>query len=66
MKAAELRSQSLSQLKETLSQSLRDQFKLKLSQRGGELSYPHRIGLVRRDIARILTVMAEKGRADNE
>lgn len=66
MKAAELRkqlrNQTLGELKETLSASLRDQFKLNLGTKSGELTHPHRITKQRRDIARILTVIEEKRR----
>jgi large subunit ribosomal protein L29 len=59
-KAAELREKSSSELKDLLSTKLRDQFKLSLVKAGGELTQMHKIREIRRAIARLLTILAEK------
>lgn len=63
MKAVELRQQDQSQLKEKLSGLLREQLKLRLDKAAGELAKHHRVKEIRRDIARILTLIHEKKRA---
>lgn len=65
MKATELHSKSIPELKETLSATLRSQFKLRLVKGSGELVNAHKLREVRRSIAQILTVIAEKeGKSD--
>lgn len=53
MKASELLNKSESELKETLGQLRRKQFKLRLVKAGGEMVQTHEIRQVRRDIARV-------------
>ncbi|NKN32150.1 50S ribosomal protein L29 [Marichromatium bheemlicum] len=59
MKANELRQSSLDELQTRLMDLLREQFNLRMQQGTGQLSKPSQMKAVRRDIARIKTVMAE-------
>ena len=60
MKAAELRSKSVSELKTELHSLLRERFNLSMQKGTGQLSRPDQVRKVRRDIARINTVLTEK------
>lgn len=60
MKAKELREKSVSELKASLNTARREQFKLRLTKAGGEMTETHKIKLLRRDIARINSVITEK------
>lgn len=40
---------------------LEEHFKLRFQAGSGEIEKPHLIGVVRRDIARVLTIIREKG-----
>ncbi|HEC20701.1 MAG TPA: 50S ribosomal protein L29 [Gammaproteobacteria bacterium] len=60
MDAKELRSKSETQLKEELSGLLREQFNLRMQKGTGQLSNSARLKGVRRDVARVLTIMNEK------
>ena len=62
MKAAELRSKSVSELKMELHNLLRERFNLGMQKGTGQLSRPDQVKKVRRDIARINTVLTEKAR----
>lgn len=62
MKAAELRNKSVDELKQELSALLRAQFSLRMQVATQQLSKVDQIGKVRRDIARVRTVLAEKVR----
>ena len=59
MKANELRTNSAQELQTQLMELLREQFNLRMQRGTGQLSKPSRMKAVRRDIARIKTVMAE-------
>jgi large subunit ribosomal protein L29 len=60
VKASELREKSLDELK-TQELTLREQvFKLRFQKATGQSENPQRIALVRRELARVLTVMREK------
>ncbi len=59
MKARELRNGSVSTLQKQLEDLLREQFNLRMQRGVGQLTRPSRMKAVRRDIARIKTVMAE-------
>ena len=63
MNAAELRSKSVSELKLELHNLLRERFNLSMQKGPGQLSRPDQIRKVRRDIARVNTVLNEKSRA---
>lgn len=60
MSIAEWKNNTVAELKTSLSDLLRKQFKLRLTQSSGELAKHHQIKQVRRDIARILTLLTEK------
>lgn len=59
MDAAELRKKSAEELNDELVELRREQFKLRMSQAGGELNRHTEHGRVRKDIARIKTVLSE-------
>jgi len=65
MKASELREKSVEELKKELLGLLREQFNLRMQRGTGQLSRPHQFGLVRRNIARIKTLLNEKARTGN-
>jgi large subunit ribosomal protein L29 len=60
MKARELRNDSAETLQQQLEDLLREQFNLRMQRGVGQLTRPSQMKAVRRDIARIKTVMAEK------
>ena len=60
MKASELRSKSESELKEELQGLLHEQFNLRMQKGSGQLSNPARMKTVRREVARVMTVLNEK------
>jgi large subunit ribosomal protein L29 len=59
MKASELRGKDRDQLKQALFDLLREQFNLRMQRGSGQLTRPLRMRAVRREIARIKTVMHE-------
>lgn len=61
MKASELRKKSVQELKEVESGLLREGFNLHMQKATGQLNKPDQIKKVRRDIARVYTVLTEKG-----
>jgi large subunit ribosomal protein L29 len=60
MNAAELRSKSVDELKEELTNFRHEQFKLRMQRGAHQLANPARFGIVRKEIARIKTVLTEK------
>lgn len=56
----ELRSKSVSELNEVLHGLLRDQFNYRMQKTTGQLGQPHLLSAVRRDIARVKTLITEK------
>ncbi len=60
MTASELRSKDASELSKELESLLKAQFNLRMQRATQQLSNTSQIGKVRRDIARVRTVMAEK------
>lgn len=60
MNASDLRRKSSDELKLELDGLLREQFNLRMQKGTGQLSRPDQIRKVRRDIARIKTVLNEK------
>ena len=60
MKAQELREKDISALNKELGELLTQQFKLRMQRASGQLGQPHQFKAVRRDIARIQTVISEK------
>ena len=59
MKAKELRSSDIAGLLKQLEDLLREQFNLRMQRGVGQLTRPSRMKAVRRDIARVKTVMAQ-------
>jgi large subunit ribosomal protein L29 len=57
MKASELRGKNAAELKELLLELRKEQFSLRMQQGNGSLEGAHQLKKVRRDIARIKTVM---------
>ncbi len=60
MKATEYRSKSTDELQTQLLNLKKEQFNLRFQQASGELQNTARIRQVRRDIARVNTLLAEK------
>jgi large subunit ribosomal protein L29 len=63
MKASELRQKSVDELNTQLLELLREQFKLRMQKSTGQLTQTHQIQQVRRDIARVKTLLTEKAGA---
>lgn len=63
MTAEDLRSKSIDQLREELAKLKKEQFNLRFQAATGQLEKTHRAGQVRRDVARIKTILREKARA---
>jgi large subunit ribosomal protein L29 len=63
MKSADVRSMSDDQLQENLSSLRREAFNLRFQRASGQLEGTARVRLVRRDIARILTILGERRQA---
>ena len=66
MKASQLRQQDKSTLKTTLDDLIKKQFQLKMRHGSGQLSTNHQLKQVRRDIARVKTMMHESGEKRDE
>ena len=62
MKIADIRGKTADQLKDELSSLRKDQFNLRFQRASGQLENVARIRVVRRDIAKIMTVLAERQR----
>jgi len=60
MKATELRDKSVEELNSELIKLLKEQFNLRMRKATGQLNQSHLLGNVKRDIARVKTVMNEK------
>ncbi len=60
MKAIELRQKTVEELGTTLDGLQLQQFKLRMAKATGQLAKTHQVGLVRKEIARIKTVLTEK------
>ena len=63
MEASELRNKSVEELNEELIALRREQFNLRMQQATGELNQNHQHRQVRKDIARVKTVLNELTRA---
>ena len=63
MKATELRAKEMAELEQELLALRREQFNLRMQQGGGQAPRPDQFAKVRKDIARIKTVMTEKRQA---
>ena len=60
MNVSEIRNKTAVELREELNSLLREQFNLRMQKATGQLARPHQFQRVRRDIARIKTVLNEK------
>ena len=63
MKAKELRVKGSAELREELLKLRREQFNLRMAQATGQTAKPDQAGKVRRNIARVKTVLGEQSRA---
>ena len=63
MKAAELREKSVEELNTELLSLLRDQFNLRMQKANGQLGQSHLLKQVKRDIARVKTILNQKAGA---
>ena len=59
MKASELRSKTVAELKPQLIGLRQEQFNLRMQRGQGQQTQPHQIKRVRRDVARVKTVISE-------
>jgi len=62
MKIADIRSKTVDQLSDELVNLRKEQFNLRFQRASGQLENVSRIRIVRRDIAKIMTVLAERQR----
>lgn len=60
MKTTELREKSTEELNKELLGLLKEQFNLRMRKSTGQLNQSHLLGNIRRDIARVKTVLTEK------
>ena len=60
MKATELRNKSVEDLDKELVELMREQFNLRMQKGTGQLARPHQMKAVRRNIARVKTLLREK------
>jgi large subunit ribosomal protein L29 len=63
MKATELRDKTQAELRDTLHDLLKEQFNLRMQRGTGQFARPHLMKDVRRNIARVKTVMNQKRQA---
>ncbi|MBL6689453.1 MAG: 50S ribosomal protein L29 [Pseudomonadales bacterium] len=60
MKASELREKSVEELQQEIDNLSKEQFTYRMQKSTGQLGQPHLLGQIKRDIARIKTVIREK------
>jgi len=65
MDANELRGMSLEDLDKELLNLRREQFNLRMQRATGQLARPHEYGRVKKDIARVKTILGELKRTSN-
>jgi large subunit ribosomal protein L29 len=63
MNTAELREKSVEELNGTLIELLQEQFNLRMQNSTGQLAQTHQLRTVRRNIARVKTILTEKAGA---
>ncbi|MDG2376537.1 MAG: 50S ribosomal protein L29 [Woeseiaceae bacterium] len=67
MNAEDLRKKSVDELNQELLDLRREQFNLRMQRATGELNRPHEYGRVKKNIARVKTVMSElRAKSENE
>jgi large subunit ribosomal protein L29 len=64
MKAVEVRRKSADELNEQLTQLRKERFNLRFQKATGQLEGTGRVRQVRRDIARVLTILGERAKAE--
>jgi len=64
VKAAKLRELSMPELEQKLNDTAQKLFQLRIKNASGQLKNPLEIRLLRRDIARLKTLLAERGRSE--
>ena len=65
MKPSELRALAVDELLKKESDLRKELFNLRFQQATGEIENPMRIGAVRKDIARVLTIITEKSKSSS-
>lgn len=65
MKAADLRTKTLDELEDELLNLKKEQFNLRFQKASGQMENTSRVRAVRRDIAKVMTIAAEKRAASN-
>ena len=60
MKASELKEKSIEELQQEIDDLAKDQFNCRMQKTTGQLSQTHLLGQIKRNIARIKTVLNEK------
>lgn len=60
MKAEELREKSIEELQEQLQELYKDQFNYRMQKSAGQLGQIHLVDEVRKDIARVKTIITER------
>ena len=66
MKATELRAKSADDLEKELMELSREAFNLRMQKGTGQLSRPNQVREVRRNIARVKTILNERRRAESK
>ncbi|MCP5346943.1 MAG: 50S ribosomal protein L29 [Gammaproteobacteria bacterium] len=65
MNTSELRGKSVDELQQQLGQLRKDQFSYRMQMNTGQLGQVHLLKAVRRDIARVKTIISEKQKSDS-
>lgn len=65
MNASELRDKSVEELQQQLGELSKDQFNYRMQMTTGQLGQTHLLRTVRRDIARIKTIISEKQKSES-
>lgn len=60
MKASEIRKMSTEDINKKITENKQELFELRMKQATGTLDKPHRINALRKDVARLKTVLTEK------
>ncbi len=60
MKASEIRKMSVEDINKKIAENKTELFELRMKQATGTLDKPHRINALRKDVARLKTVLTEK------
>lgn len=64
MKASDLRGKEITELKSELTELYREQFNLRMQRGTGQSPRPHQFSTVRKNIARVKTILTEKQQAE--